>query len=209
MNAYIRNTLFITSALMISACSSTGHQNQSIIDGYTEQLLDVEANHYRISYEGSQWVNKSEAEAQKVIDYSLLRSAELSLEKGFPFFVILQNDSETREIIKDDPICNLKESDAIDERKCMRYKSIGDLTSAFIEEPPEVWSGNNLIKDGDFKDKALFSSISVYKVITRKYNMNRGFNRFQQEGNRVTSIDNWHEVMNDLERPNPNSGSAP
>ncbi|HJN01390.1 MAG TPA: hypothetical protein QF540_07545, partial [Gammaproteobacteria bacterium] len=72
-----------------------------------------------------------------------------------------------------------------------------------------VWSGNNLIKDGDFKDKALFSSISVYKVITRKYNMNRGFNRFQQEGNRVTSIDNWHEVMNDLERPNPNSGSTP
>ena len=47
---------------------------------------------------GPRWINKSVAEAQKVLDYSLLRSAELSLENDFPFFVILSNDSETREL---------------------------------------------------------------------------------------------------------------
>ena len=90
---------------MIIACSSTGDQSQSVIDGFSEKnLVNEGANHYRVVYEGSQWINKSDAEAQRVVDYSLLRSAELSLENDFPFFVILSNDSESREIIRDDPV---------------------------------------------------------------------------------------------------------
>ena len=92
--------LLIVPVLILIACSSTEKQNQSVIDGYSEELIDEAANHYRIVYEGSQWINKSDAEAQKVVDYSLLRSAELSMENNYPFFVILSNDSETKVIIK-------------------------------------------------------------------------------------------------------------
>ncbi len=189
-------------APMIVACSSTGDQSQSVIDGFSENLVNEKANHYRVVYEGPQWINKSDAEAQKVVDYSLLRSAELSLENNFPFFVILSNDSETREIIREDPFCNPNDKNDINKRKCMRYKSIGDITSAFLEDPLEVESGTNTIIDGEYKGKALFASITVYKVITRKYNLNRNL-LFENEMGQQTMTNNTSEVLDWIPIINP------
>ena len=204
MNNYLKKIITIVPALMIIACSSTGDQSQSVIDGFSEDLVNEGANHYRVVYEGSQWINKSDAEAQRVVDYSLLRSAELSLENDFPFFVILSNDSENREIIRDDPACNFKNKKAINQRKCMRYKSIGDLTSAFLKDPLEVETGTNTIKDGDYEGKALFSSVTVYKVITRKYNLNRNL-LFENEMGQQTMTNNAAEVLDWNPIVNPNS----
>ena len=204
MNNYLKKIITIVPALMIIACSSTGDQSQSVIDGFSEDLVNEGANHYRVVYEGSQWINKSDAEAQRVVDYSLLRSAELSLENDFPFFVILSNDSENREIIRDDPACNLKNKKSINQRKCMRYKSIGDLTSAFLKDPLEVETGTNTIKDGDYEGKALFSSVTVYKVITRKYNLNRNL-LFENELGQQTMTNSAAEVLDWIPIVNPNS----
>ena len=85
----------------------------------------------------------------------------------FPFFVILSNDSETREIIRDDSVCILNTQNKINKRKCLRYKSTGDLTSAFLKDPLEVKPGTNIIKEGAYEGKALFSSATVYTVIAR------------------------------------------
>ena len=204
MNNYLKKIMTIVPVLLIIACSSTGDQSQSVIDGFSEDLVNEGANHYRVVYEGSQWINKSDAEAQRVVDYSLLRSAELSLENDFPFFVILSNDSENREIIRDAPSCNFKNKKAINQRKCMRYKSIGDLTSAFLKDPLEVETGTNIIKDGDYEGKALFSSVSVYKVITRKYNLNRNL-LFENEMGQQTMTNNASEVLDWIPIVNPNS----
>ena len=181
MNNHLRNILCISFIIIISACASMDNQNKSIIDGYKEILLDQDANHYRVTYEGPRWINKSAAEAQKVLDYSLLRSAELSLENDFPFFVILSNDSETREIIRDDPACNLDDMNQMYKKKCLRYKSIGDLTSVFLKDPLEVDVGTNIITDGTYEGKALFASLNVYEVISRRYNLDRSKYRFQEQ----------------------------
>ena len=202
MVRFMKNMILIFLASIIAACSSTGNQNQSLIDGYKEELLDEESNHYRIVYEGPKWINKSDAEAQKVIDYTLLRSAELSLDNELPFFIILSNDSETREIIKDTPSCNLNNGDDIDKRKCKRYKSIGDLTLAFIKDPLEVNQGTNIIKDGGYQGKGLFASITVYKVITRKYNMNRNL-LFENEMGQQTQTSNAAEIIDWIPIINP------
>ena len=176
-----RNISILLFALTLFSCSTTNNQIESLIDGFTEELIDEAQGHYRVVYEGSNWINKSDAEAQKVIDYSLLRSAELSLENDFKFFVILSNDSETRELIKDEPSCGQKKQDEINKMRCVRYKSIGDLTSAFLEYPLEVESGTNIISNGVYEGKALFSSIDVYRVIARRYNMDRSGYRFQEQ----------------------------
>ena len=176
-----RNISILLYALILFSCSTTNNQIESLIDGFTEELIDEAQGHYRVVYEGSNWINKSDAEAQKVIDYSLLRSAELSLENDFKFFVILSNDSETRELIKDEPSCGQKKQDEINKMRCVRYKSIGDLTSAFLEYPLEVESGTNIISNGVYEGKALFSSIDVYRVIARRYNMDRSGFRFQEQ----------------------------
>ena len=153
-------------------------------------------------YEGSQWINKSDAEAQKVVDYSLLRSAELSLENDFPFFVILSNDSETREIIRDDSVCTLNTQNKINKRKCLRYKSTGDLTSAFLKDPLEVEPGTNIIKEGAYEGKALFASTTVYTVIARKYNLNRNL-LFENDMGAQTQTSNVAEVIDWIPIINP------
>lgn len=181
MNNHVRNILCVSFLIIIAACASTDNQNKSIIDGYKEELIDQDVNHYRITYEGPRWINKSAAEAQKVLDYSLLRSAELSLENDFLFFAVLSNDSETREIIRDDPACNLHDKNQRYKKKCLRYKSIGDLTSAFLKDPLEVEEGTNIIKYGVYEGKALFASLNVYEVISRRYNLDRSKYRFQEQ----------------------------
>ena len=181
MSDYKRSISIFIYALILVSCSTTNNHNESLIDGYVEELIDADRDHYRVVYEGSDWINKSDAEAQKVLDYSLLRSAELSLENDFRFFVILSNESETRELIKDDPACNQTKSEEINKKRCLRYKSIGDLTSAFLEYPLEVESGTNIVRKGAYEGKALFSSIDVYRVIARRYNMDRSGYRFQEQ----------------------------
>ena len=181
MSNYKRNISIFIYALFLISCSSTNNQNESLIDGYIEELIDEDKDHYRVVYEGSDWINKSDAEAQKVLDYSLFRSAELSLENDFRFFVILSNDSETRELIKDEPACNQENQEEINKKRCLRYKSIGDLTSAFLEYPLEVEPETNIIRKGVYEGKALFSSIEVYRVIARRYNMDRSGYRFQEQ----------------------------
>jgi len=181
MSNYKRNISIFIYALFLISCSSTNNQNESLIDGYIEELIDGDKDHYRVVYEGSDWINKSDAEAQKVLDYSLFRSAELSLENDFRFFVILSNDSETRELIKDEPACNQENQEEINNKRCLRYKSIGDLTSAFLEYPLEVEPETNIIRKGVYGGKALFSSIEVYRVIARRYNMDRSGYRFQEQ----------------------------
>jgi hypothetical protein len=88
---------------------------------------------------------------------------------------------KTKEIIKDDSSCNLITQNKINKRKCVRYKSTGDLTSVFIKDPLEVEPGTNIIMDGTYEGKALFSSLDVYRVITRKYNLDRSGYRFQEQ----------------------------
>ena len=90
--------------------------------------------------------------------------------------------------------CNFKIKNLSIKEKCMRYKSIGDLTSAFLKDPLEVETGTNIIKDGAYEGKALFSSVSVYKVITRKYNLNRNLLFDRNEMGQQTMTNNASEV---------------
>ena len=78
-------------------------------------------------------------------------------------------------------LLGIEEQDEINKRRCVRYKSIGDLTSAFLEYPLEVESGTNIISNGVYEGKALFSSIDVYRFIARRYNMDRSGYRFQEQ----------------------------
>ena len=71
-----------------------------------------------------------------------------------------------------------------------------------MEDPLEVESGTNTIIDGEYKGKALFASITVYKVITRKYNLNRNL-LFENEMGQQTMTNNTSEVLDWIPIINP------
>ncbi|MFC3051469.1 CC0125/CC1285 family lipoprotein [Kordiimonas pumila] len=80
-------------ALMMTACASSGPKYMAADDagdyGYYESVL--EKNRYRVAYKA----RGQNLETSR--DYALLRSAELTLEKGYDWFQIVDRNTNTEE----------------------------------------------------------------------------------------------------------------
>ena len=80
--------ILLNSCFFISACSTT-YQPQSFTGGYEETQLDT--NMFRVSFRGNGYTS-----AQKTTDFTLRRSAELTLESGYSYFVIVNENTDIR-----------------------------------------------------------------------------------------------------------------
>lgn len=82
--------LLLSSGLLLSACASlTPYQQQRDGYGYTEQVL--EPNRVRVVFAGS-----SATPRETVENYLLYRSAEVTLARGFDYFVMSKSQTEAR-----------------------------------------------------------------------------------------------------------------
>lgn len=70
---------------------ATPYQARAVRGGYSDMQLGD--NVFRVSFEGNGYLS-----AQAASDYALLRSAELTLEKGFRYFVIA-SDEERGQVV--------------------------------------------------------------------------------------------------------------
>ena len=75
----------IVASLVITGCG-TGYKKDSFTGGYEETWLARDS--VRISYRGNAFTKTQEA-----IDYSLLRVAEIGVEKGFKYFMLVSEGS--------------------------------------------------------------------------------------------------------------------
>ena len=89
----MKSVIGIILVAMVSGCA-TPYQNEGFKGGYSEVALGD--NVYQVAFSGNAYVS-----ASKVADFALLRSAELTLEKGFRYFVIVDNaHRETTGVIR-------------------------------------------------------------------------------------------------------------
>lgn len=82
----------IVTALALSACASlpTYHPASKIgASGFSEKKIST--NQYRVMFQGDSSTSRYEVE-----DYLLFRAAELTVEKGYDYFVISEQNSETK-----------------------------------------------------------------------------------------------------------------
>ena len=71
--------------LFFAAACSTGYKSEGIAGGYSETQLSE--NVYRISFRGNGYTS-----LEKASDFTLLRAAEIGLEKGFTHFAVVENN---------------------------------------------------------------------------------------------------------------------
>jgi len=83
-----RTMLLVVSTLFLTACA-TSYQNTGLTGGYSETQLDE--NVFKVSFKGNGYTSRERAS-----DFALLRSAELTLQSGYAYFVIVDEDSYTR-----------------------------------------------------------------------------------------------------------------
>ena len=84
----MRIATVLIGALMISACA-TNYQSSGFTGGYTETRLDE--NVFRVLFRGNGYTGR-----ERAADFSLLRSAELTLKHGYKYFVIIDGSSWQR-----------------------------------------------------------------------------------------------------------------
>jgi hypothetical protein len=70
------------SIVAITGACATSYQSKSFTGGFSETQLS--ANSFQIYFQGNGYTREERAE-----DFTLLRSAEISLEHGFPYFIIV------------------------------------------------------------------------------------------------------------------------
>ncbi len=85
-------TILAATSLVAAACASQpAYRPSSSYNGagYSEQL--IETNRYQVSFRGSTLTPRDDVET-----YLLLRAAELTLQTGFDYFVIVERDTESK-----------------------------------------------------------------------------------------------------------------
>lgn len=88
--------LSIAVVLFLTACA-TSYQNSGFTGGYSETQLDE--NVFKVSFRGNGYTSRERAS-----DFALLRSAELTLQHGYRYFVIVDEQSNTRNSTYTTPI---------------------------------------------------------------------------------------------------------
>jgi hypothetical protein len=84
----VRNAWVVATAAALTACA-TPYQPKGLSGGYDEARLGD--NVFRVSFEGNAFTSDV-----KATDYALLRSADLTLERGFRFFALSTNGVSVR-----------------------------------------------------------------------------------------------------------------
>jgi hypothetical protein len=83
----MRRVAILFAALMLAGCA-TPYQRVGFTGGYSETQLGE--NIFQVSFHGNGFTSRERAS-----DFSLLRAAELTLEKGFSYFVIVETGKNT------------------------------------------------------------------------------------------------------------------
>jgi len=91
-----RIIIISTAVLIISACA-TSYQSTGFTGGYTETQLDE--NVFRVSFSGNGYTG-----IERAADFSLLRSAELTLLHGYEYFVIVDSENTSRTYTQTTPV---------------------------------------------------------------------------------------------------------
>tara|TARA_R110002096_G_scaffold309403_4_gene504060 strand:- start:91355 stop:91801 length:447 start_codon:yes stop_codon:yes gene_type:complete len=89
----MKYTYLVLLAFLLSGCVTGNYQSYSSGVGY--QFEQQDGDSYYVAYTGS-----VRSEIEKINDFALLRSAELTLEKGFNYFVINEAKNNKAELEK-------------------------------------------------------------------------------------------------------------
>ena len=84
----MRKLVIFFAVIVLSGCA-TAYQRQSFTGGYSDTQLGE--NIFQVSFRGNGYTSR-----ERVSDFSLLRSAELALEKGFRYFIIVDSEKYSK-----------------------------------------------------------------------------------------------------------------
>jgi len=89
MNALKTATVAFLVVITVSGCAATPYQQRGATGGFSETQLAE--NVFEVRFRGNGYTS-----SERASDFALLRSAELTLEKGFRYFITDDNENAQR-----------------------------------------------------------------------------------------------------------------
>jgi len=80
--------ILLLSSILLSGCATT-YQSSGYSGGYSETQLDE--NVFKVAFRGNGYTGR-----ERVADFTLLRSAELTIENGYKYFAVVDANSYTK-----------------------------------------------------------------------------------------------------------------
>ena len=84
----MKKIIFLEVLVILISAYATSYQADSLTGGFSETQLGE--NIFQVSFRGNAYTRKNRA-----TDFTLLRSAELTLEHGFRYFIITESEKDT------------------------------------------------------------------------------------------------------------------
>jgi len=85
----MKKILILSLTIFLASCATSYHR-KSFTGGYSE--LQIEKNIFQVSFKGN-----SRTSVERSVDFTLLRSAELTLQNGYDYFVIIKGNKFLKE----------------------------------------------------------------------------------------------------------------
>ena len=137
--------LAVLLSVLLSSCTTTSYQKLDSSVGYWDESINQSADTFKIGFDGTEWNRNSAIEQEKVMDYALLRSAEVALDNGFRYFLISENHSYTEK----------KTTKETETSNSETFRHRGIFTTVNYVDLEEKLRHNNMMQDGEFKGYAV------------------------------------------------------
>lgn len=158
-------TISIILLLVLQGCA-TSYQSHSFTGGFSESRFDE--NVFKVSFRGNGFTSRERAS-----DLNLLRSAELALENGYKYFVIVEAESYQRNSTIKTPSTTYGNVNSYGNTATFSATAYGGQ-AINVSQP----STSNLIVCLNEKPVSTFSYNAkfIYLELTNKYGVDRKFN---------------------------------
>ncbi len=164
MRTHIILAIFVA---LLAACA-TAYQKQGLMGGFSETQLGE--NVFKVTFKGNSFTSRERAS-----DFTLLRSAELALEKGYKYFIIVDSEKYTKTEAYTTPTTSHTTGSAYGTRN-RAYGSATTTTSGgktYYYSKPRSTNTIVCFKEKPNVDGLVYDTAFVTKSIKKKYDIKK------------------------------------
>ena len=149
----MKKCFWITSLLVLLAGCATGYGQKGMFSGGFEET-QLGPDMYSVSFSGNGSTSMARA-----ADFTLLRSAELALENGYPFFINIEQKQWTETEVSSTPVVGSSAGGA--------SSSAGGYTT--MEDVPRIQNTIKLLKEKDSASDLVYDAQFLVDSLRAKY----------------------------------------
>ena len=179
-------SLCVLSFACVVGCA-TGYQRRMFLSGYED--LPIRDDIHWVTFRGNGYTSEDRA-----ADFALLRSAEVALERGCPFFVILEKETHSNVSTRTSPTVTqtFGNRDSFGNVNATSFTSGG---STHVRRTPRSQIVVRMLKERPDDDgDSVYDAVQIRRSLRAQYNLDQPKPKPKRAGDRPVPVSESHEA---------------